>query len=102
MLWESREIASIQVIGVGYEGEKGDQENRIRVGDKNRFCIGYRELRTTWAMLFKVGEKLALFPSPILVDLQRYILCVCTSNVLIHLVILCFSSPIDCEILEGF
>lgn len=48
MLWESRETASIQVIGVGYEGEKGDKENRIRVGDKSRFCIGYRELRTTF------------------------------------------------------
>lgn len=55
-----------------------------------------------WAMFFKLGEKLALFPSPILPYLQRYILCLCTSNVLIHLVILCFSSPIDCEILEGF
>lgn len=42
MLWESREIASIQVIGVRYEEKKGDKENRIRVGDKNQFCIGYR------------------------------------------------------------
>lgn len=104
MLWESREIASIQVIGVGYEGEKGDQENRIRVGDKNQFCIGYRELGTTFPgpCSSNWGRNQHFFPAPFCLIFRDTSFCVCTSNVLIHLVILCFSSPIDCEILEGF
>lgn len=31
MLWERL----LQGIGIGYEGEKGDNEDRRRVGDKN-------------------------------------------------------------------